>query len=432
MSVIAVEIGAALYIRFTAGFWIWSRPTAASDSPQKPAEDAVKTKMVLHPYLGTNTVTGLRFDTLWPDEFYKERITALDYLPSYYRKLTVNRHGFWSLHEYPYRPSGDEAVVGIFGGSFAFHFWLSALDEKSPALKQFEKHTGKRLVLLNFASGGRKQPESLLALSYFLALGQRFDFVLNLDGFNDAYVTWLNATNYKTDFSMPFAEFVYKIQNSFAERVQAGSENEGTAAFLSRYRDKARRWRTETRVGLVFLASPVLDQFLTSHLNEHEAELSRQRGNVRYPVQVVRDDRAFDKVIPDLAALWFNSSVSMATLARSKDIPYLHVLQPNQYFSRKILSKQETEWKVRGATEVPLSALVPPAYEAFRSEAQRFGPQGVSFIDATTIYDRDVETVFIDWCCHVNERGNRTLNELIEPAMNRLFTRAKDAAQTRR
>jgi hypothetical protein len=416
---IAIAEGiAGMYYRHSKGHWIWNRTPPAADQGSAPAgEDPVRTKMVLDPYFGSNTVKGLRFDTQWEDDFYKKRITGLDYLPSYYRKLGVNSHGFWSFHEYPYHPANDEFVIGVFGGSVAFHFWLSSLDEKTGTLKKLAQTTGKRLVVLNFASGGRKQPELLLELSYFLAIGQHFDFILNIDGFNEAYVSWLNTDKYKTNFSMPFAEFVYKIQNSFAERVQAAASGGWSDDLLFSSRDQARKWIQEAHFALPYYAAVLTEKLLSAKVTAREITLAKLRDDVRYPVQLVRDPRTYEQIVPELTSVWFNSSVSMANLAKGAGVPYLHVLQPNQYFSKKTLSSQETAWQVRGPTEVPLATLVPAAYKSFLHAATQFSKHGVAFIDATPVFDNVSDTVFIDWCCHVNERGDAILNDLIQPKM---------------
>ncbi|MEM6794047.1 MAG: SDR family NAD(P)-dependent oxidoreductase, partial [Acidobacteriota bacterium] len=77
----------------------------------------------------------------------------------------------------------DLVSVGIFGGSVAVGLArapsLVAELRRSPAL------AGKRLWIRIFALGGYKQPQQLIALNYALALGEKLDIVINLDGFND-------------------------------------------------------------------------------------------------------------------------------------------------------------------------------------------------------------------------------------------------------
>src|SRR4030095_3931354 len=70
------------------------------------------------------------------------------------------------------------------------------------ALKQSPYFAGKELVLLSFAAGAYKQPQQLLILNYFLSIGQQFDMVLNIDGFNETAVAALN-NRAGIDISMP-------------------------------------------------------------------------------------------------------------------------------------------------------------------------------------------------------------------------------------
>lgn len=417
-NVLVAEIAAGVYYRLTEGSFIWTRTiaTAKAAAAAPVAEDPVRTKMVLNPYFGDNTLTGVRFRGLWTDEFYKERITGQDYLPDYYDKLSVNNHGFWSLHDYPYEPKSDEFVVGIFGGSVAFHFWLSTLDERSPTLKKFVAATGKKVVFLNFASGGRKQPQSMLQLAYFMSLGQKFDFVLNIDGFNEVYDAWINVKTYGVDYSMPFAEFAYKIQNAFLERAFFGGDQRIASLVADRDRWDARA--STTRIAFIYFTSALMHKHYVAEITELETRLSADRKSLRYPVQLVPSETdKFDEVVPKIADLWFKSSVAMSRMTAPAGIPYLHVLQPNQYFSKKVLSSKETEWAVRGAPTVPLAQVVPQAYEAFLAYNPRLAAQGVAFVDATPIYDAVTDTIFVDWCCHVNERGNAAVGDLIEAKM---------------
>jgi len=49
---------------------------------------------------------------------------------------------------------------------------------------------------------GFKQPQQLQVLTYFLSVGQEFDMVVNIDGFND--VVWaLNNNASGLDISIP-------------------------------------------------------------------------------------------------------------------------------------------------------------------------------------------------------------------------------------
>lgn len=77
--------------------------------------------------------------------------------------------------------TNDQLIIGIFGGSFAGGTYGYGRENLINTLKV----TGKNIVVLNFAMGGYKQPQQLLALAYLLSLGAEFDIVINIDGFNE-------------------------------------------------------------------------------------------------------------------------------------------------------------------------------------------------------------------------------------------------------
>ncbi|HBL00093.1 MAG TPA: hypothetical protein DD001_23610, partial [Microcoleaceae bacterium UBA10368] len=110
-------------------------------------------------------------------------------------KLKVNKQGFFSLYEYPFVKSNkNQFIVGVLGGSVANNF---AVDEYvtrrfSNKLKTYPEFAKKEIIVLNLGNGGYKQPQQLLILNYFLALGQEFDLIVNIDGFNEVALSNLN------------------------------------------------------------------------------------------------------------------------------------------------------------------------------------------------------------------------------------------------
>ena len=101
--------------------------------------------------------------------------------------FATNNYGFDSVFDYPYhKKSDDEYVIGLFGESLAVGFVKSTMPglfddifAKTPQLR------GKKVILLSFGQAGFKQPQPLETLAYFLSIGQRFDFVVNIDGGNE-------------------------------------------------------------------------------------------------------------------------------------------------------------------------------------------------------------------------------------------------------
>src|SRR5690606_34769316 len=84
-----------------------------------------------------------------------------------------------------HRRSDEHVIVGIVGGSVALGFSLEGDAALARILTQHPRLTGRRVTFVRLCLGGYKQPQQLLTISYLLSLGAEFDFVVNIDGFNE-------------------------------------------------------------------------------------------------------------------------------------------------------------------------------------------------------------------------------------------------------
>ena len=95
--------------------------------------------------------------------------------------------------DYPVaRASDRQLLVGIFGGSVGAWFCEVGADRLAARLAAAPAFRGRDVVPLCFSHEGYKQPQQLLVLSYFLSIGQAFDLVINIDGFNEVAMSPLN------------------------------------------------------------------------------------------------------------------------------------------------------------------------------------------------------------------------------------------------
>src|SRR5262249_2689764 len=99
------------------------------------------------------------------------------------------------LLSYPIRRRNDkDLLVGIFGGSLANAVGL--LEQRngwlSRRLMEIPAYAGREPIILNFALPAHKQPQPNQVLTYLAALGQSFDIVINIDGFNDGGSFWVH------------------------------------------------------------------------------------------------------------------------------------------------------------------------------------------------------------------------------------------------
>ena len=97
----------------------------------------------------------------------------------------------------------------------------------------------------------------------------------------------------------------------------------------------------------------------------------------------------------------------MAALAKQSGAAYVHVLQPNQYVSKKPMSPEEQRRAInpaRSGTE-----FLRVGYAKMRERGEELKKQGIVFHDASGIFGAVPEPVFADECCHLNQTGNRLL-----------------------
>jgi hypothetical protein len=107
--------------------------------------------------------------------------------------LPLTEHGFFRLPDPP--GEGEELSVAVFGGSVAAYFSVDGREAMARVFAEDPALRGRRLRVQSFALGGFKQPQMLEALAYMLALGHRFDVVVELDGFNDVALSFNTHKN---------------------------------------------------------------------------------------------------------------------------------------------------------------------------------------------------------------------------------------------
>ena len=319
--------------------------------------------------------------------------------------------------DYPYRKqSDDEFVIGLFGGSVA----LSFIKLTMPGLfddifAQAPQLRGKKVVVLSFAREGFKQPQQLETLAYFLSIGQKFDLVVNIDGFNELLDTQVNH-NAGVDYSMPSAGMISPITDLSDDALRQFGNNASLYVYFWRgVKEKILR-----RMTTVPLAGPAsLLDLGFSLASRFEA---RAEKTVIGPSSGPASDRllylmpqvagtTLDHAVELSIAEWARSSLLMARLCRGLGILYLHVLQPNQYSSKKVFTDEEKRVAISWGNGY--AQRVHDSYPRMIEEGGKLVAAGVDFVSAADIFDNVKETIYTDECCHFNAAGSLLLGRLI-------------------
>ncbi|MGB3264421.1 MAG: hypothetical protein WBA89_10720 [Microcoleus sp.] len=326
----------------------------------------------------------------------------------------VNNYGFISPYDYPLKKTKkNQFIIGVFGGSVASNYGIFEVQNKilPQYLKQVPGLQDKEFVILSFATGGYKQPQQLLILNYFLALGQELDMVVNIDGFNEVALSNLNNKN-KIDLAMPSIQHILPL-------TQLANNSLSVKAMKTTIR--IQETKTQINQGLESLQhcsfaacdalTSVYVQNLVNNYRKDTIAFEKERtkpqkddgGSVVYintNKSVLEDSAAFEQ----MAQNWAKSSIFMNKVLSASNVPYFHVLQPNQYYQTKRVFG-EAEKQIAFNKDTPYAKAVEIGYPALLSKLPNLKKNNVDILNAVNVFDKTKDAVYVDSCCHYNQAG---------------------------
>lgn len=306
------------------------------------------------------------------------------------------------------KPSDDKIVVGLFGGSVANILANVAFDQLSQEIAAIPRFAGKKVILTHAALGGFKQPQQLMALNYFIALGGHFDVLINLDGFNEVALPGPDLVakgvfpHYPRDWYFRTAGMDSELRLSLGRIEVLRDQRRKSARFFSG--PMIRRSFTSA------LLWSLRDQRLDGRLASAQLELmDREGGSKSFQTRGPRRKYPQPKdLYLDLTAMWIRSSQQMHVIANGLGAEYYHFLQPNQYVEgSKVLTQEELQ-KAFQADHRYRTGVV-EAYPLLRSAGEKARAEGLPFTDLTQIFRDLPQTIYTDSCCHFNLQGNYLL-----------------------
>lgn len=323
----------------------------------------------------------------------------------------VNKFGW--LGDVPVKKNHKETfTIGMTGGSFAESIYSlsgetfkSELRRLNPGLAAVDIH------LINFSAAGYKQPQQLLALTYLLSLGHHFDLVINIDGFNEVVLPYVENRQLKVN---PFYPRLWNFTASKSISKAALQK----IAYIDSLRSERLRLAQFVDQSLLrhsvftLLLWQILDSSFVSRLASENALLEKrlsvedasyQRSGPEYG-----SDLSSSEYIDGLVNVWSMASAQMQKLSRENNFNYIHILQPNQYVrNSKQFSNEEKNFALTNDSlrdpNFPFKEAVELGYSLLQEEGGSMAPE--RFFDFTGIYRNLTQTVYIDTCCHVNKKG---------------------------
>ena len=397
----------------------WSRvheqmQTVAARNPLRPGGEFSLPVMV-HPYIGY----VLQQDSANPDKPVGEKYRITDY-------------GFIDDQPPIHRRSADRVIVAIVGGSVARQMAMTATSVLEEELSQHPAMTGKKFTFVRMAIDGHKQPQQLMAISYFLTQRAEFDIVINLDGVNDAALP--QADNVSSGVAASYPRQWGSMLSPWTS--QEVSRQVGYITYLrTRECDMAAFFlhRLPFWSPVVQLIWKVGDQRAEQQIHEETKKIVTLRASERSlatsgPAEsFASQDALFEHCIDT----WAKSSELLARLCSSQGTRYFHFLQPNQYVpDSKTLTDDEKSKAINEAS--PFRIPVMSCFPMMRKRGEQLRRAGVMFTDLTTVFVDHPESIYKDDCCHVTDAGDAIMARAIAREIRQSWDQSKPASPMER
>lgn len=333
----------------------------------------------------------------------------------------VNNYGFAFPQDYPYQKiSNNQLLIGVFGGSVAAGFAAYEAKNKVVAkkLQQLPQFANKEIIILPCARSGYKQPQMLMMLNYFMSIDQKFDLVINIDGFNDVAISSAN-NRAKVALSMPNIDALQPLINLATNNISIEELSLTLEANkLKNHLAQSRQNQAKCWLAMCYLFADISGKYFQNKYQNYQVKIADfQKNKVNNNDSFIYLDRV-SSILPDpvlyekTAALWAESSLLMHGVLSSKNIPYFHFLQPNQYYptGRKF---SDAERKISILPNHPYAPSVKNGYPYLLKKLDFLKQNRVKIFNGVNIFDQVSDIVYLDTCCHYNDRGNEILGNYI-------------------
>lgn len=324
---------------------------------------------------------------------------------------SFNDYGMLNINgmKYPSKKSDDFLLIGVLGGSFAEIFANTMNDFCNDYLKvNFD--SPKKIKFVNLATGGYKQPQQLNILILSLLYGFEFDFIFNIDGFNDlALSSYNNENNVHPLYpSIHHYNLLQKSLKSFPTR-------DDSRLIEDLYSNRENELQLLKLLDTLNIFNSSAIKFSSLIISKYYQNLFIKKYNeitIKTSSKVASGPQFYMNDIDYIVDVWFNSSVLINTICESKNLHYIHVLQPNQYLvGSKIFSDYELKNCLNN--ENKWGKTIRKYYHKLIDKKVEYNNSRVNFFDFTDIFVSEKNTVYADECCHINNYGNQIFSQKI-------------------
>ena len=379
-------------------YWFWfGRPFSwvqaqgqRRDRAERPEGDNSTVFSDVHPYVGyveePTSESGVRRS----DNGQKVPVSEFGYIDD---KSPIQTRG------------PDKVVVAVLGGSVACYFAVNGTRRLEADLARSPEFAGKRFVFVNLAIGGYKEPQQLMTLAYLMTLGAQFDLVLNIDGFNEVALYELENASHHI-----FPAFPRSWHAKVGSTDPVLGLTRGRLLVIEDARTSLARWHSRAPWRYSVLCNVLWQSAIGVSNGRHSASATSTSGPTR-------------------------ATAPMSSPARSRIRQSRRALRAPRRDLDEQLASPEPALQRKGHAVLPLPpaqpvfprlqadgrggeeggdlarASLPPGveigYPLLLRNGRKLKEQGVRFFDLTGIFKDHPEPIYVDSCCHSNQRRPR-------------------------
>ena len=304
----------------------------------------------------------------------------------------------------PKKIYSDDINILILGGSVAAHLSLNDSEDKFKINnKIYDKHdifektinwkfNTDRFKIYNAAIPGGKQPQQLFKLNYLLLNGYKFDYVINLDGFNEIALSISENIPIKNNIIYP---------RQYSRQIRAFNKD------ISCVKNSNKSIHNTSIL-------PIRELYNLYNIYSCHKKLYGLQTDIDedFPKLSKFKNENFEIKLNKIIKLWENSSNMIFNLSEVYNFNYIHILQPNQYYKNsKNLTDSEKEISNFQKYKNPI--------EKFYENLNLNNLTIINKFDARKIFISNRESLYRDYCCHLNNKGmfilsNKIINEFQE------------------
>ena len=319
----------------------------------------------------------------------------------------VNRDGFNDSIDFQELKRNDPSlfIIGIFGGSVAKNFakWKKREQKKGNdriselLMREFpERFKNKKILFLNFAISGGKQPQQFIISSFY---SNKLHMAMTIDGYNDMKAP---ISLEFPDYYPVYSQLFYSLNPARNKYIDELYELMSQQIYLA---EKARDSWIFFRSWTVRYMWFVYNLQIQRKINEAHTTY-RNSWDLKAPYHKGQSFSDAENLVSALNR-WEEFSIKQSTLLFSEGVDHFHFVQPNQHvLNTKPLSAEEKE-KYMDASRVH---EITAGYANLLSRLSHMRNKNrVNVYDLTRAFSNTTETVYLDDCCHLNERGHEIL-----------------------